>query len=824
MSESAGFVFFLDDLLLTVTMNTFDSNRFLLLSNGCSIGIFVHSLSHVYLVMSEDGSFVHLTDTNVNKDTRSSIHLTRFAPSEYKAFVTMLLTFRNRHSCVPYCVEEYHGSASEVHCGDHTVRWRADPAAAAPAKSTSGGGGVASWRTVYGERDHFVSLVSKVALCPLQKRISFEYLATYYTESVLGTDNLKEEKCALVRSQFAIATCPVDLKSLALALLPALEAQPLPPRSLDKSLSSHERREAAVNQVTPEQAQVYGGQLGWSPLTHTVIVTNTVSATPLGASHSSSALRLFASLSPELSLLRDLAEYPCCDGTACTVVEQLDVEGHREATAEQPFRRCGGRQWRGCTFVYSSGADSGSAGACGADERSAAWRLQLQQSVEVEAWLGEGQSGREGSGHQRGGLGGVISVRGDMVRLQLYAQGGHGKEVDKTRHQGCAAADKMGIAVDGGAGSSGAATTVDHSALRPRQLDFTVHLCVFESYMNGDFDDNDDDDVDADEECSGGGGGGVMSWSRLTEESLGLLSRVELALHFKQVVLHLLSMRQQLLAHALSHSLEHMSSKNMGLVYLQHQHQHQRESAAAGVLHRSFADRRCGSGGRGVERYHAELPRQLQFYPERDSSSGCEEKSWGEHKEGVSWKARSRSSSDGGSGGGTCCGDVVASSRDGAGGCFTLMGDGTTRAVFRGGSASTSRGRDRCAAMIMEYLPHMQAVRTILGDGSERVLSVPMLLQLATTSSTSGSRSNTGTSLNVAHGRGVNGVGGVPELEEVARNLLRLLAFRRFAILPEEGGGRSQLFLKDKAVAVSVVIAQMRNTNYLKRNSALSSR
>jgi hypothetical protein len=85
-----------------------------------------------------------------------------------------------------------------------------------------------------------------------------------------------------------------------------------------------------------------------------------------------------------------------------------------------------------------------------------------------------------------------------------------------------------------------------------------------------------------------------------------------------------------------------------------------------------------------------------------------------------------------------------------------------------------------------------------MNDGSERVLSVPMLLQIATSSNKDNNRDSL--------------------IEMISRNLLRLLSFRRFAILPDDSD-RSQLFYKEKATSAAVLIAQMKNASYLKRNS-----
>ncbi len=52
----------------------------------------------------------------------------------------------------------------------------------------------------------------------------------------------------------------------------------------------------------------------------------------------------------------------------------------------------------------------------------------------------------------------------------------------------------------------------------------------------------------------------------------------------------------------------------------------------------------------------------------------------------------------------------------------------------------------------------------------------------------------------------------------ISQNLLKLLAFRRFAVLAEDSD-RNKLFYKDKATSAAVFIAQMKNSNYLKRNS-----
>jgi hypothetical protein len=115
-------------------------------------------------------------------------------------------------------------------------------------------------------------------------------------------------------------------------------------------------------------------------------------------------------------------------------------------------------------------------------------------------------------------------------------------------------------------------------------------------------------------------------------------------------------------------------------------------------------------------------------------------------------------------------------------------------------------------------------VRVILSDGTERVLSVPLLLDIAATinsTNTITSANNTTTvnsNYNHNHQEDKNQDGGM--IASVSKNLLKLLAFRRFAILPDDSD-RSQLFVKDRSVSVAVMIAQMRNENYLNRNKLL---
>lgn len=726
----------------------FKSHRLLLLTNGSAVGVFVHSLSYVYIIISEDGAFVQITDTNIDGGGRPTVHLTRFVPTEYKPFVTTLLFFRNRHSCKPYCAEAFYGDQSELYCGDHTTRWRAEDGGGARARELH----VGQWRRVQSEQDRLVNIVSKVSICPLNKRVCFDTLTTYYTESILGTDNLKEEKCTLVPLQFSVANCPADLKGLALALL----GSPTPSQASAQQLN--QKQEAGSG--APELADVQ--RVG----PDTVLVTNSVASGPLGATNSSAALEVFGVLVSELTLLRDISRYPSCDGTAYTLVEQLDAcpdsaeRGVEGGAMLSPFQHGRGAQWLGCTFVHSSDAASSPPVASHA-AKDAAWRLKVLQGTRVEAWLNETRV-REGF------IGGVISVHADMVHFQLYATSAHsclshsinenerkGETNGSSQHPEVPAIDCDGTADVG---------TTDLSSRRDGLdfLDFTVHVCLFESFMHDDY----DDDYEEDEE---GGKGGWMSWGKLTGASMHSLTHVELALHYKQVVLHLISLKEQIYEFSVCYALGEVTTRSMGLVYGRSMQQSSYSSSSP-ILR----------GSKSLEMYHPHLPRQLQFQVARDTCDGRTESKQSNELQSPGLSPR-------------CCGEVVSTSRDGNGNCFTLMGDGSTRGVFRK------------EAMIMLHLPDLQVVRAILGDGSERVLSVPMLLQMATLPAPTACSSAT----NPADS---------PMLEAVSRNLLQLLAFRRYAVLPEDRD-RSQLFFKEKSVSVAVTIAQMRNSNYLKKNS-----
>ena len=687
------------------------------------------------------------------------MHLTRFVPGAYKPLVARLLRFRNRHSCRPYCAEEFHGvgAGSELYCGDHTVQWR------------GGGqtGSVGEWQQVRSEPDHFVPrhFVSTVALCPLRKRVKFETLTTYYAESILGTDNLKEEKCTLVEMEFAHDCCPADLKGLVAALLsPQANVKGTEQQMKDKVRDIASNKELVINQVTPEQEQRERS----SSRNHVtpIFVTNSVVSTPLGAAKSSAALKKFEMLGAELTLLRDCSKYPSCDGTACTIVEQLDEcprcaggpENEEEDGSTVPtFHHSSGRNWMGCTFVYNSGTGPRCAESNHA-YKDADRRLKIHQMVEVQAWLSES---RVKSGY----IGGIISVRADSVHLQLYATN------TATQSEKCELDDedvgdtsvrKSTVAVSDTGGHD--ITTVSRppftSAVGSMEiLDFTVHLSVFEVYMNDDYDDEDDD---GDEEY-------LMSWSKLTAESMKQLGRIELALHYKQVVLHLISFREQVQESVVSGLPDDVAKRNIGLIYKLDQ-SHVSRAPPSMVRHRDTS----------LKMYHQDLSRQVQFRSRVGEEKSQYNKPSCDYFRNENVLPR-------------MCAEVLSTSRDGDGNFFTLIGDGSTRGVFH---------KD---AMIMEYLPEVQIVKTILGDGSERVLSVPMLLQLATTQPVV--RSDQASHAIVC-----------PMMASVSRNLLKLLAFRRFAVLPEDKD-RSQLFFKEKSTSVAVMIAQMRNTNYLNRNA-----
>ena len=291
------------------------------------------------------------------------------------------------------------------------------------------------------------------------------------------------------------------------------------------------------------------------------------------------------------------------------------------------------------------------------------------------AWLGEGS--RASAGSVRGeGVGGVISLRADRVHLQLYASCSPSTSTSTFPSPSASplAPDTHTTALhstEAALGTGVATGDIWH-------VDFAIHLCVFEAcMMNEDCEDEEDD---------GEEDGGRMAWSKLTVESLQQLSSVELALHYKQIVLHLIAMRSQVQSFAARHSLDHVANRNIGLVYGQHSRNLLLTSSPSPSI--SSTHYLNTSQNMSLEKYHPEIPRQFQYRPQ----SNKQQQQHSRRKLGTNAARQGQEP-----GQERFCGTVTQSRRDNqAGHCFTQMGDGTTRGVFR---------RD---AMIIEYLPDLQ--------------------------------------------------------------------------------------------------------------------
>ena len=596
----------------------FKRQRCLLLSNGVSLGIFTRGLSHVYIIMSEDGSFVHLSDTSLSGGHTATVHLTRFIPLAYKRYAAELLNFRNKHSCKPYCTENFHDENSELFCGDRGVQWRVEPKLST-AKS--------SWTEVASGYNQSNSTISKLSICPLRQRVRFETIATFFTENVLGTDNLKEELCTLINTEYSYSTCPLDLKSLVEALiLPSSPKSNVISKSNNISISNDDNSCTRKNNKSDV----------------TIVVTAVVASNPLGACESSAAMRCFTSLSSDMTLLRDVSKYPCCDGAACTVVEELDGINHVDvAELKSGFYYPG--DWNGCKFVICN--CSSPPLTCNAS-KSAAWKLHVQQSIEIQAWLCDERV-------RLGGVGGVITLLGDLVRFQLYSLTTTGATVEVS----C-----KNIRIDS-VENKHIEGEMPHGEME--HLDFTVHLSIFESTLI------------EDDTCHAGNdenSGLIMPWAKLNFESMRNLAHIDLAAHFKHVIIHLINMRNQALAVAFNGGLSSIDSRQVGIVYGQQN------------ICRQFSKCRPIKIT-SLSKYDVDMSRQVQFL----SSLKVPRRNCGVRND------LDRNGMEQGR-----CSMAIDFFRDiGQGNCFTQMGDGSTRGVFRKDS------------LIMEYTPDLR-VRILL--------------------------------------------------------------------------------------------------------------
>jgi hypothetical protein len=438
--------------------------------------------------------------------------------------------------------------------------------------------------------------------------ISFEAATTYYSESIIGKDNFKEKLCTLVNMTFPYENCPNDLKSLVKVLIPP---------NNNPSVRASQYTNASHN-LNYTDKDIHKSS---SCLT---FITKVVASLPLGASNSNKALQYFHMLSPELSLLRDVSKYSVCDGLAFTIFEQLDDIVHANSG---DFKHSSNKNWLGCTFVYNDNVEVTS------KSIGAIRETDTLSKNEVQVWLDEDLV-------SAGGIGGIISIRGDIVHLQLYALASHNE-------------NPRDISLE----------ITQNESPHYIYVDYTLHLSVYESHMVCD---DDDDDVNNEKD-------NLMSWGKLTGKSIKAIRPFELALYYKKLVIHLLAMRDhidQIRPQICVSPSESIMSNDIGLIYdncdtHSNRYQYRDQSSIKSIY---------------LENYNPDIPRQFQFRKQNEfSKNGTDISLIGE--------------------GNRLCGVVITTSQNDAEGvCFTLMGDGRTRGIFR---------KDY---IIMDYIPDLQVI------------------------------------------------------------------------------------------------------------------
>jgi len=91
--------------------------RFILFSNNAAAGIFKVKKTHLYVILSQNCEFVHLS---IGDSTQ--VHLTRYVSSEHAQRVRELLNFRNRFVQKPYLCSRFHDT--EDYYGDEYISLR----------------------------------------------------------------------------------------------------------------------------------------------------------------------------------------------------------------------------------------------------------------------------------------------------------------------------------------------------------------------------------------------------------------------------------------------------------------------------------------------------------------------------------------------------------------------------------------------------------------------------------------------------------------------------------------------------------------------------
>lgn len=244
--------------------------RLLLFTNEAAVGIFNLEKSSIFIALSANGEFIKLFS-----GTSSTVHLTRFCPSNAHDFVKKLLLFRNKYSKQPYLCDRFHKSVSSVFVNSKTVHWERN----LEHSHTNSSG----WKFFHHSQDQ-----NAFAICPYNKRLCYFSEAIYVQDAAIGVHRTS-------------ASIPEYLALKHITIIPLK----LAPIFFQRNNSS-------------PSADLYAFD------NHGYEVSVPISI-PTGASDSSSAYKYFNEIEHELNILKSILRYPTTLAFALKV-EEIDGE------------------------------------------------------------------------------------------------------------------------------------------------------------------------------------------------------------------------------------------------------------------------------------------------------------------------------------------------------------------------------------------------------------------------------------------------------------------------------------------------------------------
>ena len=250
--------------------------RLLLFTNEAAVGIFNQEKCSISIALSANGEFIKLFTGK-----SSTVHLTRFCPSNAHDFVRKLLSFRNKYAKQPYLCDRFHKAVSSVFVNSKTMHWKRDKERS---YTTSSG-----WK-VYQHSDDQAAY----AICPYNKRFCYISEGIYVQDAAVG----------LHRTSTSIA------QHLALTHLTVIPMQSAPlyfQRNEEQSTDSSETSSHSY-ELDDQECEV--------PVPISI---------PIGASDSSSACKFFKEIEHEINILKSISRYPTTLAFALKV-EEMDGE------------------------------------------------------------------------------------------------------------------------------------------------------------------------------------------------------------------------------------------------------------------------------------------------------------------------------------------------------------------------------------------------------------------------------------------------------------------------------------------------------------------